>query len=309
MLATGMVLLLALGVGRQLVCWYRVESPPIQAAAASRPPLAGLAGGEPIELDFGDAPHQIQRREIAGDLAAARAALVAACRDMPARLPLTAPSPAENSLLELCRRELPAITTSDGRLIFAPQTALPLVVVLRPIAQPSTSPELAASENRVVTWGLAAPAGPDGWHLYVAHADRDPQAAPGANSAASAASDFGAAAASDLPLPAGAHRMLKLSDRRGGSLLSFAGQGHAAEWIAFFATWFGGGHWTRPEDWRFAEGFWRARYERENEAERTTVDLEIGRNGAKGLVGFATIDRQAHERPASPDLADQHGRQ
>jgi hypothetical protein len=285
LLATGVVLLLALGVGRQLVGWYRVESPAPKLSPGAGMSLAGLANGDPIELDFGDAPYAIQRREVTGELEEARAALVIACREVAGRTPLASPSAAESNLLELCERETPLETTPDGRRIFAPQTALPLVVVLRPIAPGNGAPVLAGSENRVVTWGMAGPAGPRQWHLFVAHSEERAAGQTGAGESAIAPHDF--------PLPPGARRMLGLRDQRGGSMSSFAGNGQPAEWIAFLSDWFGRSQWTRCDDWRLADGFWRARYELTGDAKRATLDLEIGPDGAAGLVGFATLQREA----------------
>ncbi len=81
-LATGIVLVAAVGVGRQLVMWWGVEPADAVApepAAMSNPGVLSEAGEQPFQLTFG-AGYSLRRIELAGDLAAATRRLQAECR-------------------------------------------------------------------------------------------------------------------------------------------------------------------------------------------------------------------------------------
>ena len=247
LLATALVLVLALGVGRQLVGWWRFE--PGAAAAGGGPEEDSSLGANeawlPNTLAFGDSPYVIERREGHGDRAAAIEQLLAACREVAsqAAVPLVAPGETESQLLA-ATAALEPLATSGTTRYYGLGVGIPLVVGIAPAAgeppdvspphqapqpqQPAeslarTSPPVAAepapamlgaSRNRVVVWGLAAAAAAQDWSLYIFR-----------QSARSASAQ---AQTPDVPLPPDCQRTLALGDARGETLLGLAGGGSRA---------------------------------------------------------------------------------
>ncbi len=120
LLATAVVLVLALGIGRQLIAWYRVEpeaahSAPLDMTAGSLD-LSG-ADGKPLELEFGSLAHQLQRRVVHGSWRDARQALIADCREHLADRPLGV-TPAESRLLARVRANDSGVSRRWRRNLF-----------------------------------------------------------------------------------------------------------------------------------------------------------------------------------------------
>jgi hypothetical protein len=281
-------------------------------------PLEGLGlGEEPLELGFGDLPYQINRRTFHGADEAVRNALISRCRECAAASPAALPIPgsAEERLLKLTADMTPVAEAAGDLRIFAFEEGLPLVVgtmqiaqsdqpadstldstqvqdaqQVRPDGQPpdKAAAKLGARRQRVVVWGLAAPAGDDTWNLYVAHAQRT---SAGANSphemaATPDGASHGASALHAVPIPPGSRRSLAVRDYQGGSLSAFAGHGRAEDWVAFYGAWFRQRQWKVLEDWHPADASWLARYEQTGDLGRVTVDLQIATDGGAGLIGL-----------------------
>jgi hypothetical protein len=336
LLATAVVVLLALCVGRQLIVWYRIE--PVVTGPAESVALANLGDGtEPLELEFGSLGYPLQRRVVRGSLEDATKALVAVCREHLLSAPLAQFGPAEGRLLELCQQLTPVIHDPGGAEIFSAPQGLPMVVATRPFLsekserplapqaaiEPALQParaadapagQLGATPRRVVTWGLATPAGAEEWHLYVAHAAGD-AASPAPVEIASKSAPGSTGTRLDdpqragekqdalqrlvIPLPPGARRTLSVTDARGAGLSAIAGDGPASAWTAYYADWFRR-RWKASGDWQYENGVWRARFERAGEApmakagvgeRRTIVDIEIMPDGVGGVAGFISVAR------------------
>jgi hypothetical protein len=318
LLATGILAVLALVVGKQLIAWWQVESVgssgPHPAAAV---PLADIGAGGPLELGFGHMPYQIQCRNVRGNAQAATDALVAICRELATENSAVFPDfgSAEAGLLKLAARATPVARGPGEIEVFASSEGMPLVVVSSAAtggsdAMPGgtqVAPQLGAGQRRVVTWGLAASAAEGEWNLYVAHASRRSQRTTSHDADRSPARTSqdggspGAVSRDTVPIPPGSQRSLAMWDAHGGGLSAFAGNGRAEDWVAFYSAWFGQQPWIVSQPWRHFGGCWHARYERAGSSGRETVDVQFGPNGpfgsggqsgretAAGLVGLISI--------------------
>ncbi len=268
LLATGIIVVLALVVGKQLVVWWQVEPGGSSGPGlASSVPLADVGAGGPLELDFGQMPYQIQCRNVRGDGRAATDALVAACRELAARGAAIFPDfgSAEAGLLKLAARSSP-IARGPGEIeVFASGAGMPLVVVTSAATGGSGStfspPQLGAGQRRVVTWGLAAAAAESEWNLYVAHASCGPQRTTSSHDA-DRLPDTGsrdALSRDTVPIPPGSQRSLTVWDAHGGGLSAFAGSGRAEDWVVFYSAWFSQKPWIVSQPWRPSGGCWHAR--------------------------------------------------
>lgn len=141
LLATALVAVLALAVGRQLITWWRVEpgsGDPANGANASpgTVALADLSAGQTLELGFGTLPYQLQCRTLRGDQAAAVEALSAACRELAAGAPpLAGLGPAEEQLLAVASQAEPSARGPGSIELFAAPQGMPLVVVTAAFAE------------------------------------------------------------------------------------------------------------------------------------------------------------------------------
>ncbi len=197
LLASGLILVLALGVGRQLIGWWRIEPSAAGPQAAVDASLSGEAW-LPSRLRFGDSPYEIEHRLAHGDRAAAIDQLAAACREQAASFaaPLPPLGEAERQLLAAVA-ELEPLATAGPLRLYGSLYGVPLVVavaapaeqdVVSPANTRQTEPEkpaesapgtesaaaaeptagaLGALRDRVLVWGMAAAAGADDWSLYL----------------------------------------------------------------------------------------------------------------------------------------------
>jgi hypothetical protein len=327
LIVSGMILVLALGLGREIVCWWRVDP------AAVAPGVGALDLGSsdpfgPFTLEFGDAPYTIEQQAGRGDRKQAIEQLLAGCRIAAERghLPTEPPAEAEQRLLEstaaLEPLEVyrPQAGTLAGVRFYGPAAGLPLVVGVASIdlpaapptaaqslpaaadsskaaqksaPQPAAGSQLGASRDRVLVWGIAAPAGPQAWSLYTFRLSQ-PSAIPLA----------------DMPsvrLPPASARTMSLRDARGETLVGFAGHGATEDWRGFFAADLGRASAVLADKWQLTGGVWHARYvlPAAGPADKgpTTVELQFGPDPDGRLSGLVRIVPQpppaAAHTPAS----------
>ena len=335
LLATGLILVLALGLGRQLVGWWRIDPnqalPPLptdQLGPGSTDPTA------PYTLEFGDSPFSIDERTVHGDRAEAAGQLLAACRlaATESSAPAEPPAAAEKKLLETVRLLEPLEVAGEVRL-YGPETGFPLLVAVAPAPQaaqldsPPIGPksaenrtenapesaapaaddaaaaQLGASRDRVLVWGMAASAGDQVWSLYTFRLGQR-RAAP-------------AVQVPSVSLPPGSHRTMALRDARGETLLGFASSdangsnsggsnasGNTAEaWRRSFAEELKRTGWQVAEDWQLAGDVWHARYARGELSQRWTIDVQFGSEPGGQSSGLVRIVPPAAES-APPNRTD-----
>ncbi|MBI1900250.1 MAG: hypothetical protein HYS13_03930 [Planctomycetia bacterium] len=285
LLATVLVVLICLGVGKWVLEWDDAPpSPSAQPGQAASFQAASFLLDAPQELQFGDDAQSIERSAVEGDRAAAEKALLASCRQIAQQSPFpTGPQiDAERRLLEETTRHSPTESRPGAWQLFALEGSFPIVAAVR-LAPDSADDDVAAPARRMVAWGLAAPTAKRRWTLYVCRL---------APAEGTAGQRF------EVALPEGARRTLTLRGRE-GSVTGFAGRPtDPAAWQRHFDGWFakrglvamavGGAPWSR---WH---GVWHARYlGRHTQAGASLdvqVDVQFAPNG-ESWIGLVNVSQ------------------
>jgi len=249
-LLTAMVLVAALGVGRQVLRWWADDVG--QPVPAPQPQVAdGL--GDPWRLhvlQFGDLSWSMRRQSIVGDRRAAVAALRASCREVVRqdRLPSEGPGEAETEFLARMSATEPIDQEPGKWRLYALDEAFPAVVGTRDVSASdrASSKGLAGEGHRVTTWGLATPSESGAWTLHTFQPETS--------------STQCSAGILDIPIPPGCTRILSMRVVGGGSVTAFEGPQEARSWINFYDRWFRGHNWEMVGSWRQSGAAWHVRY-------------------------------------------------
>ena len=282
-----LVLIAGLGFGREVVQWWRSETPP---AIEENPFLATDALGDPREvhdLQFGDLPWQFTRQSFDGSREAAVAILRDNCRqralaDPP---PGELPGQAEENLLARLRRCQAAEEKPGKWQLYQLPGDLPMVAVIR-------EPQVAQEARRVVTWGLAVPMGQQRWALYTL--------------AATGPTNDSSAGLPELPLPPDSRRVLSLRVAGGGTMMSFQGDAPPERWQHFFDDWFQQHEWTGDEQWTSSGTAWHRRYTSAAQEASRAVEIHLRRNRLGKLIGIMSVHEA--KRPSEPAPSSGSGR-
>lgn len=280
-LLTAIVLVAGLGFGRQVLRWWAADE---SDSSAAYPPAQVPDGlGDPSQLhvmQFGGQPWSLRRQSISGDKRAASAALRASCRGVvrEGRLPDDKPGGAENELLDgLVERD--PVEREPGRWrLYELDEAFPMVIGTRPTAPPaegSARKNLVGAGSRVVTWGLAVPAGPDTWTLCTFQPE--PPAGGGVFDLP------------EIPSPPECTRTLSLRVAGGTGIVAFEGPRHAETWTDFYDRWFAGHNWKAVGRWRRSGSAWHSRYTAPGEDPAASVDVHFGADGRGRFTGVLMI--------------------
>jgi hypothetical protein len=241
LLVAGVVLVVGLTFGRQLMSWWAADVEPDTEAARDVHRYLQLPRPDEQaahQLDFGDLPIQMGRQTLAGTRADVFESLRWRCRDGAERnLSSTrVPGPEEQKMLQ-DTAQLKPVEQEPGRWrIYQLDGPTPMVVATdAPVGSVGTE---SSQANRVLCWGLALPhaAPPDRWTLFVCvpatGRDRPIDDQP------------------VLPTPPGARRLMSLATADGGTTIVMGGSGEVSGWRAFFDTWFMQHDWTGEDPWQ-----------------------------------------------------------
>lgn len=215
LLAVGLVLMVGLSSGRQIVAWWRTEPGP-QPVVSGADELSDW-DARTVEINFGDAGTSLTRRLVQGDRPAAEQELARLCQEVSARLePMDEPANGVESAWLGQLESLPvAIESSEeADAVYVPPSPLPQAVAVRQVKSRSA----AGSTHRITATGWAFPHGDQRWLLYVA---------PFATHATVVDS-------APIPLPAGAQRILGWRDVDGTAVVAFEGEGTLPAWADFY---------------------------------------------------------------------------
>lgn len=265
LLASGLVVVIVIGLGRQYLNWGRDEAaPPAARPAADDSPLFDLPSG----VTFGSGG--LSRQEFQGTRQAAVHRLTSIARDaaIGARGRAAAPSAAEAKVLALAVRREPVEVDPAGRWrIFHFDGAFPFVAA---VSGAETAGE-GKDKRSLAAWGVAVPAGEGRWSLYVQSGDDEDS--PAASTA--------------VALPAGARRALSLRSAGGGEVTAFHGDGSPAAWKKFFDADLPRRGYARDADWTYFSGIWHARYRSGSHA-GGTLDVQFSATEDGRLRGLLT---------------------
>ncbi|HUY90520.1 MAG TPA: hypothetical protein VMV10_17415 [Pirellulales bacterium] len=241
-LFSALVLVGGLGFGKQVIRWWGDDESAPAVAGPAAPAFDLAAGAGPVEIAAGNSNLRFGRQMIAGDQAEATKSLRAACRQALATAAPWSPSAdaeEQNLLTRLAQLE-PAeqLSQAEARL-YEPVPGMPLAIGVRRFADASEggSQDATSPPDRVVLWGLAAPAGENAWTLYLFRV-RQP----------------GAGGDARPPLPPGCRRLMAFSNSAGAGTVAFQGTGGCDEYRRFYQAW-QAEHWPQAvADWRPAPG-------------------------------------------------------
>jgi hypothetical protein len=296
LLATGIVLAAAVGVGRQVTHWWRIDPADASAAggtAAIGPGAVGDQGEQPFELTFGGG-YSLRRIELKGDLTAAVERLRQECRTIleSGRLPTQPPNQAEQRFLDRAADRTPLEERSGQWQIHRFDSKLPLLVAVvdslrestaaslanqsqddgRNSATPSTRGASRLQQPRVVAWGLAMPTDEEACTLLVYDACQ--------------ATAEGHWPPDAIELPPGWRRTLTLRGQ-GETSIGLAGSSPPDRGRGELDAFFSSRGWA-PAGWRQAGAAWHNRYQaRDNRA--ASIHVQLSDDGRGGTVGLLII--------------------
>ena len=305
LIATALVLLVMLLVGGQLTDYWRsATAPNNQASGGRRPPVISdpRPGQDASYIDVGDGQSSIVHANVSGDRQAAVAALRSVCTQATLETPASnspsnsPPPPGEAALLQLLATASPAAKLSDGVELFELPGAIPMAIVTKigvvssdshssvPNVEKQPPPpdsKVAGPHRRVLTWGIAIRSAEKGWSVYAIH----PKAKFTLLGQPTAAAERW-----DVPIPAGAKRILRI--RRGGepAVLAFYGPmgADAQQWQHDFNQWATGAGIRVDSGWTIVGNEYSARFSRQFGDLREQIDIQFGPDGQGGLRGMIT---------------------
>jgi hypothetical protein len=282
-LLTAIVVVAGVGFGRQVLIWWSADP---AANDADRDRVikvdAGSAdAGGLYNLQFGDQSWSFGRQAIQGDQAAAAKSLRSMCRlsGQNAQSPALPPQKEELELLESLSKREPLDREAGKWAIFQLNEAFPLMVVLRDATDNEgrkSGTNLAKGGPRVVTWGLAMPAGPDMWAVYTFHAEP------------SSRQPFGGLP--DVPIPPGCQRTLAMQAAGGEAMIGFEGPYEPENCIRSFEQWFDRNGWKAVARWNRSGSSWSARYVSNGpDNAEITADVQFAADQRQRLAGLLIV--------------------
>jgi hypothetical protein len=280
-LLTAIILVAGLGLGRQVLKWWAADSADPKATDDQPPAADGLGDpARPHIVRFGNQPWSLRRELVSGSKQAAADALRADCRKIAQQVGVLAglPQRDEKEFLEYLATCAPVEQEAGLWRIFQLDQGFPMVVGVRESAEqapPKTGAELARTAPRVVTWGLAVPAGPDAWALYTFQSEpRSGQSFPDLP---------------DVPLPPGCQQTLSMRVVGGGAMIGFEGPNEPDSWTRFYGRWFAGNGWEAVGQWQHADSAWYGRYTATGQGPAATVDVRFAPDGRGRLTGLLIV--------------------
>ncbi|HUG92894.1 MAG TPA: hypothetical protein VML55_18780 [Planctomycetaceae bacterium] len=280
LLAISLVLVAGLGLGRQIVSWWRSEPAPAGAAADVTASSPWNAQGVPLTLEFGDLPFAVERTPVTGtrETVAERLAEACAVRADSTDAPAIAVNPAEQRLLDALAGLEPVRQRAGRWQVHLVDGPVLISVASRDANNAVPDPNGPASApRRVVCWGLAFPTDNDQWTLYTFR----PVEAPARASAGEAAAC----------LPPGSRRILSARAADGGSLTAFEGTGTLETWKQSMETCLNQAGYHAIGESRLPSSGWNARFA-SSDGRSTVIDVHVFRSTAGTLSGMITTTRQ-----------------
>ncbi len=213
--AVGLVLMVGLSAGNQIVAWWRVE-PSSMSHPVGADELADW-DARAVDVTIGDSGATLSRRIISGDRSAAEQALAGFCGDVSARVtsatvPVTAD---EAGWLKRIETLPPAVESGDSvDAVYLPPAPLPQAVAVRQVRARSADD----ADHRITATAWALPYGEGRWLLY---------ATPFAGQSAGPV-------IGELELPPGARRILGWRDENGAAVVAFEGGGSLQDWTGYY---------------------------------------------------------------------------
>ena len=282
-LLTLMLVVIALGFGRQVLRWWHDEGSPAGAGPAD--PLGDRTAAHVLE--FGDQAWSMRRQEFFGPAGGVSAALQAAGRAaiVDCRPRGESPDASEQEVLKQLAGQRPVAEVHGQWRLYVWGPEHPVLIGTRavesgeqgagapPAPRSATGTRLDETPYRVVIWGMAVPAADhaghhvpmvaaaDAWTLYLF------QSGGGACGQGQGRGE--------IPLPPGGHRLVSIRAAGGDAITAFStDDGDAVR--GFYDRWFADRGWTAVARWRPIAAGWHSRFEVRSHAPALAVDIRLG---------------------------------
>ncbi len=283
LLLCGLIAAVGLGFGRQVLQWWAPEGEPNATEPLAQTAPEADSPDDRQLVSIGAGPWRLVRESVAGPREHAAAALVRRAEEITASasLPQRPLEAAEKTLLARAAAvPLDAGPHGANWRVVPVDLGVPAAVGLKwpDNRPPAEGVNLAQTDVRVVTWGLAVPADESVWAVYCVFAEQTISGPIGAGS--------------ELPLPPEARRTLTLGTIGGGAMVGFEGRIDPAVCRRFFQQWFSRNGWTCIGSRRTADEGWFDRYEKSSSQGSAVVDVRVGLDAQRQVQGLLVLSRR-----------------
>ena len=232
LIVSGVVIVVALAMGREIIEWWHADPEPRSEAGSSTgvqtAPLPTSAIGGPHGLTLSGIPAAIRHGTSTADLKGVLDELRRECGaaadqaggDVDSAPP---PGPAERKMLESLTDLRPVAKSGAGWELYQIEQPMPMVAAV------------SVAERRVLSWGLALPRrsgegrAPEwSWFTWRLSSTRQERRSP----------------LGDWPDPPRGTRQLAVEAADGLTLVAYTGRGGAGPWRDYYEQWFGERGWT-----------------------------------------------------------------
>lgn len=273
LLATSVVIVVALAVGNQLISlWGRPD-----ASSTESPHMTSAWPAiENCAIEFGNRPFSMTSQRIEGDAEHAVQFLSKNCQEIlrSAPEPVGPVGEAETRMISDANSLTPLATDEGKWRLFQvknPQgDSLPMVIGLRDDCESQGS----SGTTRLVTWGLAMAAGETEWTALVCQTS--PTSSPQQQNEL------------DLLIPNGARRTLGINGNNGGKLIGFTGS-QAESVKRFYQQLAERKNWTLM-DWKQTSSGWQGKLLPINSDKISEVQIQLSVDSNLELRGLLVVE-------------------
>ncbi len=281
-IVSAVILVAGLAFGRQVLQWWGGQRQASPAPSQLAVDLGSL--GDPAQehvLEFGQNAWRMSRRMVMGDERLALRELEAQCVQTlrASRAPEGEPDPRERAFLDRMAQAKPVQEESGRWRLFAVESAFPMAVGTawdHGIDRPPND-RIAKPRQRVVTWGLAVPAGDHAWTVYAF---------------CLASHGGGVLSAPELPIPPGGRKTLAIRAADGGAVVAIKGPDRPGQWGEFFDRWLASHGYQTTDAWHHRGAVHSIRAVHET---GDSLDVLLTSQGDGEITGLVLLTRGPHK--------------
>ena len=273
LLATSVVIVVALAVGNQLITlWGRQDSSNIDATNMTSvwPAIENCA------IEFGGRPYSMTRQQIEGDTDRAVEYLSEKCQKLLRAEPDPVGTVGESEARMIAdAKSLTPLAMDEGRWrLFQVKNPngdnLPMVVGLRDNCDSISE----SGSSRLVTWGIAMPSGEKAWTALVCSTN--------------AGTDQRSSELLDLLTPLDSRQTLGINGDNGGKLIGFTG-GEPESAKRFYQQLAERKNWTLM-DWRRTGDSWQSKLLPNSAEEFSEIQIQLSFDSTQNLRGLLVVE-------------------
>lgn len=290
LLVSGVIIVVGLVFGREILHWWYVDTAEVKTAAPS-PPGTMPRGADDVarataeadagaEIQFGDWPLVFRHGAASAELPAALAQLQDECLRTArgAASPQTPPGPAELRLLEELTRAMPTSRAPGVGILFVRERPIPMAVVV------SDEGDEVITSRRVLAWGILFPNRSEAggktadesqglaWNWFTwrtaAGADSGRASSPGDSGSGK---DGAAAVLPELP---GGRRTLTIRLDSGELRVGYTGTASGLRWQEACTKWYFQRGWRAEGVWETGPRSWYGRFLHDDPPRRTQILIQ-----------------------------------